>query len=211
MTQIDVLVVGQLQTNAYLLSDPETLTTFIVDPGDDGGFIINKILEKGFTPCGIIATHGHFDHIMGAFEIQKTFDLPLYANQDDAFLFSNMQKSAKFYLKHNYCDPPPTLTHPVCGNQMLPLGKSGIRIISLPGHTPGSIGLHDESAGILVCGDTIFSGGQVGRTDFSYSSSEKLQNSLDYILSFPGDTVLYPGHGQQTSVGRELTFRKVNR
>lgn len=180
-----------MASNCYIVREGNDAV--IVDPGDDGQYIIEEL--QNVTPRAIIATHGHFDHVMAAYEIQVSFGLPFFIGKGDEFLLKNMRESAKHYLNIK-TDPPPRVDRVVSGGEVLPLG---LRVLHTPGHTPGSIAL--VSNGWIIVGDVIFAGGAVGRTDFSYSDSEQLTASIRKIRSYPEDYILYPGHGEPTTIG----------
>lgn len=188
MTDITILSVGQMATNCYIVGP------VIIDPGDDAEYIIDHVRQK---PKLIIATHGHFDHIMAAFAIQKTYNIPVYIHLSDTFLVHRMRESARHFLGIT-TDPPPEIT-PITNDTY-----EGLRVIHTPGHTPGSICLaYDE---VLFSGDTIFKGGEVGRIDHRYSSVFDLGRSLSRILSNPPQTQLLCGHGEPSTVGEESRF-----
>lgn len=172
------LVVGQMATNCYLVD------TIIIDPGDDAEYISSHIKEP---PTMIVATHGHFDHIMAAFALQTMYNIPFYIHPDDIFLLSRMQESARHFLGLSHIDPPPN-----------PTPISTIPYVHIPGHTPGSICLPFDD--ILIVGDTIFADGSVGRTDFAYSDTKKFMKSLKKVTSYPKNTRILPGHGEEFSL-----------
>ncbi len=178
---VETLVVGQMATNCYIVIDKNK--SIIIDPGDDAEYIISHLTTK---PTMIVATHGHFDHIMAAYALQLAYNIPFYIHDDDIFLLSRMQSSAKHFLGIQEIDPPP-----------VPSKIGNLPFIHTPGHTPGSICLQFND--ILVVGDTMFANG-VGRTDFSYSDRQKLTVSLKKIMSFPKDTRILPGHGKEFSL-----------
>ncbi len=188
MLEITTLTVGQMAANCYIVGN------IIIDPGDDAEYIMSHCTEK---PTLVIATHGHFDHIMAAFALQKTYNVPVYIHADDMFLARRMKESAKHFLGIT-TDPPPEIT-PVTNDTY-----EGFRILHTPGHTPGSICLVGD--GVIFTGDTIVAQGAVGRTDHSYSSPEDLHTSIMTILKYPASTVIYPGHGSSSSVGKERRF-----
>lgn len=179
---IKTLPVGQMAANCYLVTHAGK--TMIIDPGDDAEYITSHVTEQ---PSMIIATHGHFDHIMAAFALQLAYNIPFYMHPDDNFLLAQMQSSAKHFLGVREVDPPP-----------VPTPIKNIPFIHTPGHTPGSICLQFE--GVLFVGDTIFAEGGVGRTDFSYSEPLKLAESIHRILSYRPETRLLPGHGEEVTV-----------
>lgn len=188
MHEIITLPVGQMAANCYIVG------SVIIDPGDDAEYIMSHCREN---PTLIIATHGHFDHIMAAFAIQKTYNIPVYLHHNDEFLVKRMNESAKHFLGIT-TDPPPDIT-PVTR-----VSYGGLKVVHTPGHTPGSICL--VSKGMIFTGDTIFAGGGVGRTEHGYSSPEDLRTSITAILKYSAGTVMYPGHGEPSTVGKERAF-----
>ncbi len=206
--RIERLVVGPLSTNCYLLIDTDSHEAIVVDPGDDAEYIIEKIDAFHARPTLILATHGHFDHIMGARAVQLAYAIPFAIHRDDTFLTSRMQKSARHFLGI-VTDPPPDITHELKEHESLKLGKTKITVMHVPGHTPGSICLSVTPGENVFVGDTIFAGGAVGRTDFSYSNKQDLASSLKKILSLRAETELFPGHGEPTTVDVERRYHTV--
>lgn len=201
--QIVRLVVGQMQENCYLVIYENSKEALIVDPGDDAEYIIEHIEKLGVTPTKIIATHGHFDHIMAAYALQLAYKIPFFINDRDIFLVKNMADSAKYFLGLKYVDPAPKITGQLDANETIDIGKTKLQIIETPGHTPGSVSFYIRESHTVIVGDVLFEGGQVGRTDFSYSNQSDLNSSIKKVLSLPGDTIIYSGHGRQTSVESE--------
>src|SRR3989344_3078409 len=140
---IITLPVGQMQSNCYLYTDVKTLKTIIIDPGDDADYIQRVISDKNLHPELIIATHGHFDHIMAVTELKLAYNIPLNLNCDDNFLIQNMQNSAKHFLSYDP-GPPPQIDGCIKHNEQIKLGENSLNAISVPGHTPGSICLYDK-------------------------------------------------------------------
>lgn len=185
--EIKCLRVGELQTNCYLIWDEDTRECFIIDPGDDADFLTTEILQLKLKPLGILLTHGHYDHCLACLELKLNFNLPIYLNPKDNFLYQNATKSADHWSATKALKQP--LPSPMPSEIIL--GEKTIKVISIPGHTPGSVCFYISPH--LFVGDTVFEDG-VGRTDFSYSSGPDLQKSLAKILSYPENTLLYPGH-----------------
>lgn len=180
---ITTIVVGAMATNCYIAGD------MIIDPGDAPEHISDVLTKLQVSPKMIVATHGHFDHIMGAYALQLMYDIPFYIHPDDMFLLKNMQSSAKHFLNMRAVDPPPIPTDIHGGN---------ISFIHTPGHTPGSICL--EFNDTLLVGDTLFADGSVGRTDHSYSSPLALSESVAKIRSHPAGTRILSGHGETSTI-----------
>ncbi|MBI4991211.1 MBL fold metallo-hydrolase [Candidatus Gottesmanbacteria bacterium] len=196
MLNILTLSVGQLQTNCYLVFGKKSHSSLIIDPGDDADYIIKVLSDKKIKPIGIVATHGHFDHLLAVTELKLTFQIPFYLTQKDEFLLKNMRASAKHFLGID-ADPPADVDKFIKQGDFFALDNTRLEVMETPGHTPGSICLYNKSESIIFCGDLLFSGGGVGRSDFSYSDNLLLSKSLEKILKLPKNTRVYPGHGQK--------------
>lgn len=206
MLTVIPLVVGQMKANCYIAFDADTHDGIIIDPGDDAEYISDTILKLHVSPTQIVATHGHFDHIMSAYALKLTFRIPFCIHEADAFLVSRMSSSAVHFLGVTHVDPAPSIDRNIADREILPIGNEVLTVLHTPGHTPGSICLYEKSSGVLLTGDTVFADGGVGRTDHSYSSHKSLLVSLHTILSYPKETRLMPGHGQETTIGAEAIY-----
>jgi len=200
MLHVKTLVVGQLQTNCYIIFDETSRESIIIDPGDDASYIGEVVVSKKLTPIAILATHGHFDHVLSAFELQHTFDIPLYLHPKDEFLLTGMQKSAEYYLHISIIEPPPNPSKELQKNPSFRVGSSTFAILETPGHTPGGVCFYSQKDQICFTGDTVFAGGAIGDWRHTYSDKQALLSSVKKILSLPNETILYPGHGEQTTV-----------
>ncbi|MBN1169075.1 MBL fold metallo-hydrolase [Candidatus Woesebacteria bacterium] len=198
--------VGQLNANCYFLIKDEKC--LIVDPGDDPHFLKTKLSDEQVRPRAMIATHGHFDHIMAVFDLQLTLRIPFIASKKDKEIIKNMKTSSKHFLGIN-SDLVPEI------DQYINHGKVNLfgfkfEVIETPGHTPGSISFYFKEDSSVFVGDLMFSGGGVGRYDFSYSSRSDLKDSIEKILDLPEDTIIYPGHGGITTVEKyKKDFEKL--
>lgn len=198
--QIHRLPLGQMQANCYILEDEGK--AILIDPADTADFILEKIAFKRLELVGIIATHGHFDHVMAVGEIQMSYPhLPLYIHSKEEFLFKRLPETAKHFLGY---DP---IVLPI--GKRLPLTKGTMTIenftfdvIETPGHTPGSVSIYFKDYQIIFTGDTLFQG-SVGRYDFSYSDKNELKKSIEKILALPRETIVYSGHGEETRIEYE--------
>ena len=196
------LPVGQLQTNCYLIEDSGEVG--IVDPGDDGDFIMRQIMDLGAKPVWIVLTHGHFDHVLAVTELILAYNIPVFLHPKDKFLLKEAKRSAEYFLGVE-ADPILADCEPLSEGTELAVGKDKLKVLEAPGHTPGGVCLYNREEKILFCGDLMFEGGGVGRTDFSYCSTEDLEKSIERMLKLPEDTVVYPGHGDKTTVKKTRT------
>lgn len=203
--EVITLIVGLMQENCYLVYDSKSRETVIIDPGDDADYIERIISDNKLVPKSIIATHGHFDHIMAVLELKLAYNIPFYIHKNDEFLVKNMQSSAKHFLGI-VADPPPNIDYFLDSKSKIKFGDISLEIIETPGHTPGSCCLYFKKENILFTGDLLFEDGSVGRTDFSYSSREKLYKSLQKIQKLPAKTQILPGHGGSFLMGEEVNF-----
>jgi len=202
MLKIETLTLGQLQTNCYLVYCDQTHEGIIIDPADEGQYIIQKIQELKFKPLAIIATHAHFDHILASLELKLAFQIPFLIHPKDKFLLKQTQTSAKHWLGINV-DPPAPPDKYLKENQKINFGNQKLYTIETPGHTPGGISLYSQKENTIFTGDTIFAHGSIGRHDFSYSSESNLYQSISKILKYPDQTKIYPGHGPSSTIGKE--------
>ncbi|HRN70027.1 MAG TPA: MBL fold metallo-hydrolase [Candidatus Woesebacteria bacterium] len=195
---------GQMQANCYILEQEDSC--LIIDPTDEAGFILEKILKKHLTLVGLIATHGHFDHIMAVGEIQLTLaaqgiDLPLYIHAKDTFLLKRVVETAKHFLNYEPAVIPIQSTKELSTGD-LKIQHFEFQIIHTPGHTPGSCCFYFKNDNVLFTGDTLFKMG-IGRYDFSYSDKDELKKSLKRIFTLPEDTIFYSGHGEESTLEDE--------
>jgi glyoxylase-like metal-dependent hydrolase (beta-lactamase superfamily II) len=129
-------------------------------------------------------------------------------HDSDMFLLSRMKESAQQFLGVASVDPPPVVDRTIREGEIIRVGKLRFEVFETPGHTPGSVCLAHTRSVSLFCGDLVFSGGGVGRTDFSYSDREGLEKSIDRIMRYPAATALYCGHGPMSTVGKEAPHHR---
>ncbi len=194
------LVVGELDTNCYLLSDKISGATIIIDPGDAADYIETQISRFNLNPQLIIATHGHFDHVRAALELQLAYQISFLMDKKDVFLLKNLSHHVNYFLGSAKQYLPPQVNGEI--KVELKLGQASLKVLHVPGHTPGSICLYNKKNSFLLSGDTLFKNG-IGRTDFSYSSQVEIKQSLKKLLILPDDTLVFPGHGAETTIGEE--------
>lgn len=198
------LAVGPLLTNCYIVACEETLEALIIDPGfskHESSSILKEIEKRKLHIKYVVNTHGHADHISGNADIKKITKAMIMIHENDAGMLTNPRENLSLMFGLSITSPPPD--HILKDGDRIRVGSLDIEVLHTPGHTPGSISLYCRGENAVFTGDTLFAG-SVGRTDFPGSSYEMLISSIKgKLLKLPDETVVYPGHGEKTSVGRE--------
>lgn len=200
------MAVGDLFTNCYIIYDKEGKEGIIVDPGGDGKFIVNKVKHLNVKIKYIVFTHVHFDHILGYHDVKNAFsDAELLVSVNDAPALNDETKSLMIYSGQRF-EKIEKYTI-VKENDTINFGKYTFKIIETPGHTEGSICLYGNN--ILISGDTLFNG-SIGRWDFPGGSLKKEVDSITgKLFKLPKETIVYPGHGDHTTIGYEIENNDV--
>ena len=197
--KISRLTVGAFQENCYLLVDAETASAVLIDPGAEGARLVAAVEAAKVSLEAIWVTHAHLDHVGGIAEVKRHFDVPVHLHPDDLPLYRAADRQAAAYGLP--FDIPPDPDHALAEGGELTLGDLRFAVMHAPGHAPGHVVIHGH--GVAFCGDCVFLG-SIGRTDLPMSDGRALARSLERIAALPGPTVLYPGHGPQTTIEHEL-------
>ena len=201
--RVEKLQVGQLAANCYLVWDENTSDAVIIDPGDDADYIERRIRDFNLSPKLIIATHGHFDHVLAATELKLAFNIPFLLHRTDLPLLKRTRASAQ-YFTGILADPIPKVDKFIGDGEVIKFGQEELRVLATPGHTPGSISLVGN--GLVFTGDTLFYQA-IGRTDFRYASKETLLASIkNKLFKLPDETIVYSGHGEPTTIANEIRY-----
>ena len=197
------LVVGALQCNCYLVGDPLTLDAIVIDPGDDPLDILAAASKHSLQIKAIVATHAHFDHVLGAAALRASTGAPFYLHEGDLPVLAWMAPSMEMFLGVRG-PKPPEVDHHLSDGDELRAGSLALEVLHTPGHSPGSISLHARED-CVFSGDTLFAG-SIGRTDLPGGDHEEELSSIRRRLFPLGDLPVYPGHGPATSIGREKLY-----
>lgn len=192
------LILGPFQENGYIVTDPATGATAVVDPGSDGDTIIAEIERMGHELSAIWITHAHVDHIGAIATVKRRWNVPVHLHPLDAPLYRLGGRQAQLY-GIPYEEPPPPDAEFADG-ETISLGKLSLSVMHAPGHSPGHVVIH--GAGQALVGDCLFAG-SVGRTDLPFSNAAQLEASLARIAALPPETVIHPGHGDSSTIGEE--------
>ena len=201
--EIKTFVVGYLRTNCYVVSDRTNCV--IVDPG--GGFdtIKQYIDENNFIPCAVLLTHGHFDHIL-VLDNWKKLGLKVYIHRDDEKMLHNEWNLAKEVGLRDLPVVQPDVI--LFGGERIVFGNMTFEVIHTPGHTMGGC-CFDLNEKYLFSGDTILSS-SYGRTDFYGGSADDIKASIKKLFAIKGDRIIYPGHGESTTLEWERISNPIN-
>lgn len=202
--QLRRLTVGLLGTNCYLVACEKTLNAMVIDPGFRGGEgekILEEIDRQDLRIKFIVNTHGHMDHISGNGMLKQATGAEILIHKNDASMLVDPRKNLSRMLGLTVISPPADRL--LSEGDIVEVGLLQLEVVHTPGHSSGSISLYCESEGVVFTGDTLWAG-TVGRTDLADSSFKDLMCSLrDKLMILPDHTIVYPGHGEITEIGRE--------
>lgn len=196
--------VGVLMANCYIVFCERTKEAVIVDPGGDTQKIIMLLEKNNLKALCVINTHGHADHMSGNRELREKLRLPVYIHQDDAYMLVSAKENLSNFIGKDAEDL--AADRLLKDGDEIQFGLEKLTVIHTPGHTRGGICLLGDN--FILTGDTLFSDGEIGRTDLKGGSYPEIINSIKtklWILN--DDLIVYPGHEQESTIGRE---KKMN-
>ncbi len=195
--------VGMLQTNCYVVGGDDGLV--IIDPGYAGAKLCNEIDSDGRKPVAILLTHGHFDHTMGVDYLVERYDIPVYAldKERETIESSAANLSTLFSAAGIHSDTEITY---FSEGDVLEFAGLSFETLWIPGHSVGGCCYYLRSDNVIFSGDNLFYG-SVGRSDLPGGSMSAMINGIkEKLFALPDETMVYPGHGPETSIGFEKQY-----
>ena len=197
MLKLNKLVLGSFKVNCYILSMDGAV--IIIDPGGDFPCIEKYLKNENIEPDFILNTHGHYDHISAVPDLISNYNIPFYIHKFEEPIIKDPEKNlSSFFSKNGLSLETYNLLEK---DEYKNFNNLGIEIINTPGHTPGSIILKYKN--FLFTGDLLFKNG-IGRTDLYGGNTDEIRNSLRSLKKMDKDLIVYPGHGEDTSLKSEF-------
>ena len=204
--KINHYVVGQVQTNCYVVINDETKECLIIDPGASAKQLADRIRKEEFVPVAILLTNGHFDHAGAAEELAKEFDIKIYAHEAEKDTLENPRKNVSWMVGASEVYHADIFLK---DEQELELAGFKIKVLHTPGHTEGGCCYYIKEEAVIFAGDTLFAQ-SVGRTDFPGGSMSQIVRSIREKLltlndagNLETDIMVYPGHNDPTTIETE--------
>jgi hydroxyacylglutathione hydrolase len=192
------LVVGAWRANCYIVGSENSQQGLIIDPGDDPDGILLAVKNSKLKIEALVATHGHIDHIGAIGSLKRALGAPVMIHREDS---SALQGDGRFFWGERF-GPPMRADRLLEDRDMIDIADLHFEVINTPGHTYGGICLYGH--GLVFTGDTLFHK-SIGSSGIGTGTRTQLINSIaDRLMVLPPETVIYPGHGSQTTVAEEM-------
>jgi glyoxylase-like metal-dependent hydrolase (beta-lactamase superfamily II) len=206
MLFIDTLVFNSFQVNTYIVRN-EDGDCLVIDPAfyspEEVKFFDRHIISEGLSIKGQLNTHCHVDHVLGIRHLQNVYHCPLRAHPDESGLLNNAPLMGEVFGLN--VEALSGIDQPVADNESITIGRDSLKSILVPGHSPGSLYYYSSDAGFVITGDALFQG-SIGRTDLPGGDFDTLIFSIrSRLLTLPPETMVYPGHGEPSSIGEEAS------
>ena len=198
---LETLTVGPFQENCYIVGDEESGIGAIIDPGEEAARIAMAVEQTGLDIGSLIITHAHIDHVGAVVALVDEYACPVLMHTEAEATLGQLPTQAMMMgLRFGKL---PTVDRHVGDEEVLEVGGIRLRSLYTPGHAPGHLAFYVEDRDLVLSGDALFAG-SVGRVDLPGGSMEVLMRSIEErLLTLPDETMVYPGHGPQTTIGKE--------
>lgn len=198
--RIVCLTNGIFQENCYLVASPSTSEAVLIDPGEDADLFIGRLADEGLTLRAVWLTHGHLDHVDGVQRVVAATGAEVCLHPGDRELYDHVREQGAMLGIHSDTVLPPPDRELAHGDELL-VGDCAFSVLHVPGHSPGGVSFLGN--GVVFCGDALFAG-SIGRSDLPGGDMATLLASIrEQLLALPDETVVYPGHGPETTIGVE--------
>ena len=203
---LESAAVGPFFKNGYVVGCERTRLAIYIDPGDEVDQLLASIAAQDLQVTHILLTHAHVDHVSGVAEAKRVLGAPIFLHQDDLFIYQNAVRTGMMFGLT--VEEPPPVDRYYEADTVITFGDYEVRVVHTPGHCPGGVCLAiskngDQAAPCLFVGDTLFAG-SIGRTDLPGGDYDTLLKAITGVLfSYPDDSIVYSGHGPETTIGRE--------
>ena len=195
------ITVGPFQENCYVVGDEATGTGALIDPGDEAARISLQVEQTNLQISSIILTHAHIDHVGAVVTLVEEYGCPVLIHREAEPMLNQLPTQAMMMgMKFGKV---PAVDGYIEDGEVVEIGNLRLEPLYTPGHAPGHLAFYVPSEGLVISGDALFAG-SVGRVDLPGGSMEVLMHSIEEkLLTLPDDTLVYPGHGPETTIGRE--------
>ena len=202
---LESAAVGPFFKNGYVVGCERTRKAVFIDPGDEVEQLLDFIRKEELNVTHLLLTHAHVDHVSGVAEAKRALGAPIYLHKDDLFLYQNAVRTGMMFGLT--VEEPPPVDVFYDGEGPIVFGDYQVRVVHTPGHCPGGVCLAVSQSGDamqhLFVGDTLFAG-SIGRTDLPGGDYDTLLKSITEVLfTFADESIVYSGHGPETTIGRE--------
>ena len=201
MSKLEIVPIpnGQFVENCYLVADADQKVAVLVDPGEEAGRFLSELRRRDWTLQAIWLTHAHIDHILGIEAVRAAFPVPIHLHPADRPLYDGLREQGR-WVGFDLMPPPPP-DRELSQGQTLQVGGVAFTVRHVPGHSPGHVAFVGN--GVILGGDVLFSG-SIGRTDLPGGDMPTLLQSIQAeFLTLPDSTIVYSGHGPETTIGVE--------
>lgn len=206
------LVVGELQANCFLLWKKDSKEALVFDPGGDADRIQEELKKRDLEPAGLLLTHAHCDHIAALSDLKKALpNVPILVPEAEAESLTRPTLNLSYFICGSFSTPE--ADRQVKANETFELGEVSLKALHCPGHSPGGTAYYVEDPSgppHLFCGDIIFCG-SIGRGDLPGGEGEEalIENIRKILFKLPNETIVHPGHGPETTLGKEKGFNPI--
>lgn len=205
--EIKMLTLGIAATNCYIVGDTDTKEALVIDPVDQARLLLKTAQDAGWTIKLILATHGHFDHVLASKELKELTSAPFYIHQNDMAFLQNLPQTGLRFTGQPFPEAATPDRFLTSEPETIELGAIKLETLFTPGHAPGHVSFFMRDQSIVFSGDCLFAG-SIGRTDLPGSDHSTLMKSIfEKLIPLGDDVRVLPGHMEMTTIGEE---RKTN-